>query len=271
MSRRKFPTVFVAIALVLLAAFGSTTFASAGKPTPTPPPGPTPTPGPSEVVVTIGFDDGNADQYTARTILAMHGMHATFFVNSGVIGDSDHLTWAQLSDLYSDGNEITGHGLTHANLKKLKGLALRQEICGDRVNLFDHGFQPTSFAYPFGNYNSNTVQALKDCGYNSGRTVSQGPDTIPPHDPYATWAMPSVKNSTSVATIESWITQAEQSGGGWVQLVFHHVCDNCDVYSITPANFTSLLDWLEPRSTNGTVVKTTDEVIGGVVKPPVAP
>lgn len=268
---KNYARVFITVVTVLLMAVSSTTLASAGKPTPTPPPGPTSTPGPSVVYVTIGFDDGYADQYTARAILAAHNMHATFYVNTGVVGDSVHLNWTQLTDLVTDGNEIGGHGLTHANLKNLKGTALRQEVCGDRLNLFNHGFQPASFAFPFGNYNSNTIQALKDCGYNSGRTVSMGPDTIPPHDPYATWAMPSVKNSTSVATIEGWIMQAEQSGGGWVQLVLHHVCDNCDVYSITPANFTALLDWLQPRAANGTVVKTVNDVIGGLGKPPVAP
>lgn len=257
----------IVFVLVLLMAFGSSSLASAGRPKPTP----TPPPGPAPVTVTIGFDDGYADQYLARAILAAHAMQATFYVNTGVVGDSVHLTWAELTGLFADGNEIGGHGLTHANLKNLKGTALRQEICTDRINLFDQGFQPVSFAYPFGNYNSNTIQALKDCGYNSGRTVSLGPDSLPPHDPYATWAMPSVKNSTSVATIEGWITQAEQSGGGWVQLVFHHVCDNCDVYSISAANFTALLDWLQPRSASGTVVRTVNEVIGGVVKPPIAP
>ncbi len=264
MSRNLFRILLVFV-LVALMALGSNTLASAGKPTPTPPPGPGP------VTVTIGFDDGYADQYLARAILAAHGMQATFYVNTGVVGDSVHLTWTDLTNLYADGNEIGGHGLTHANLKNLKGTALRGEICTDRINLFDHGFQPVSFAYPFGNYNSNTIQALKDCGYNSGRTVSLGPDSLPPHNPYATWAMPSVKNSTSVATIEGWITQAEQSGGGWVQLVLHHVCDNCDVYSISAANFTALLDWLQPRSASGTVVRTVNEVIGGGVKPPVAP
>jgi peptidoglycan/xylan/chitin deacetylase (PgdA/CDA1 family) len=227
-----------------------------------------PTHAAGQTVVTIGFDDGNADQYTARAILSAHNMRATFFVNTGVIGDATHLSWTQLSDLYADGNEIAGHTLTHANLKKLKTAALRQEICGDRVNLFNHGFQPASFAYPFGSYDSAAVQTVKDCGYNSARTVSQGPDIIPPHDPYATWAMPSVKNSTSVATMEGWVTQTEQAGGGWVQLVIHHVCNNCDVYSITPADFNVLLDWLQ---THGTVVKTTTEVIGGIVKPPVNP
>ena len=165
---------------ILLLAFSGTSPVSAGRPTPTPPPGPTPTPKPSIVYVTIGFDDGNADQIAIRSVLSAHNMHATFFIPSGQIGDSSHLTWVQLADLYADGNEIGGHGLNHIRLTRLATADLCQEVCADRVNLFSHGFQPVSFAYPFGSYNSTVIQALKDCGYNSGRTVSMGPDTIPP-------------------------------------------------------------------------------------------
>jgi hypothetical protein len=56
-----------------------------------------------------------------------------------------------------------------------------------------------------------------------------------------------------------------------VQLVFHHLCDQCDAYSISPADFTALLDWLQPLAAAGTTVKTTAEVIGGQVQPPVEP
>jgi uncharacterized protein (DUF2267 family) len=65
------------------------------------------------------------------------------------------------------------------------------------------------------------------------------------------------------------VTGAEQHGGGWVQLVIHHVCDRCDAYSMTAADFQALLDWLAPRAAAGTVVQTTAQVIGGPVQPPV--
>ena len=61
-----------------------------------------------------------ADQYGALALLNAHGMHATFYVNSGPIGDADHMSWAQLGDLAAAGNEIAGHTVTHANVKKLK-------------------------------------------------------------------------------------------------------------------------------------------------------
>jgi peptidoglycan/xylan/chitin deacetylase (PgdA/CDA1 family) len=241
------------------------------------PPPPPPPPGESGTVVTIQFDDGVADQAGALPILNEHGMHATFYVNTGVIGDPDHLSWEQLQQLATAGNEIAGHTLHHVNLKPLKPADARVEVCQDRNNLLEHGLRATSFAYPFGGFDAGTQQVVKDCGYNSGRGVSGVDDaktfaeTIPPLDVYATRTPPNPKQGTTVETIESYVTAAEEHGGGWVQLVFHHLCNQCDAYSITPADFDALLDWLQPRAANGTVVKTTDAVIGGPLNPPVTP
>jgi peptidoglycan/xylan/chitin deacetylase (PgdA/CDA1 family) len=228
-------------------------------------------------VVTIQFDDGYADQYPTLAVLRARGLHATYYVNSGPVGDADHMSWPQLTDLAAAGNEIAGHTVTHANLKKLKTALARQEVCGDRVTLFDHGFTPVSFAYPFGAFDAGAQQVVAACGYNSGRGVSGVDDrrtfaeTIPPAAAYATRTPPNVKSGTTLATVQSYVTAAEQHGGGWVQIVIHHVCDRCDAYSITLADFTALVDWLAARAASGTVVRTTAEVIGGPVRPPVAP
>ena len=230
-------------------------------------------------VVTLQFDDGNADQYATLAVLNPHGMHATYYINSGPIGDADHMSWAQLTDLAAAGHEIAGHTVTHANLKKLKTGPARQEVCGDRVALFSHGFAPVSFAYPFGSFDAVAKQVVAACGYNSGRGVSgvNGrrvfAETIPPADAYATRTPANVKSGTTLATIQGYVTGAEQHGGGWVQIVIHHVCDRCDAYSITLADFTALVEWLAARAAagTGTVVQTTAEVIGGPVLPPVAP
>src|SRR5712692_1334576 len=71
-------------------------------------------------VVSLTFDDGRATAYTARSILANHNMHATFFLNSPLIGSSSfYMTWQQVGDLYSDGNEIGGHTAYHADLPQI--------------------------------------------------------------------------------------------------------------------------------------------------------
>jgi hypothetical protein len=87
---------------------------------------------------------------------------------------------------------------------------------------------------------ATTFIVVKDCGYNSGRGVS-GVDgtsvfaeTMPPADAYATRTPPNPKQGTTLETIEGYVTGAQTHGAGWVQLVFHHLCDGCDAYSITP-------------------------------------
>jgi hypothetical protein len=86
--------------------------------------------------------------------------------------------------------------------------------------------------------------------------------------PYGTTAS---AEGTTVATIEGYVTAAAQHGGGWVQLVFHHICNQCDAYSITALDFQALLDWLQANAPAGTVVETTAQVIGGPFQPPAAP
>jgi peptidoglycan/xylan/chitin deacetylase (PgdA/CDA1 family) len=227
-------------------------------------------------VVTIQFDDGNADVYQWVSSLSTHGFGATFYVNSGSIETSGHLTWAQLTALSQAGNEIASHTVNHVNIKKLKLADARFQVCQDRVNLAAHGFQPESFAYPFGSFNSTVeTQVVQYCGDNSARGVSGVNDrrvfaeTIPPLNAYATRTPPDPKQGTTVATIEGYVTSAEQNGGGWVQLTFHHICDGCDAYSITAANMQALVEWLSTQVTTGAVaVETTRQVIGGTYKTP---
>lgn len=218
-------------------------------------------------VVSLQFDDGVLDQNTVKDVLAARGMHATFYVNSGPVGDAAHMSWDQLTALAADGHEIAGHTVDHVNLKKLKPAALQHQVCDDRATLQAHGFDPVSFAYPFGGFDALAKQVVAGCGYTSGRGVS-GVDgrrtfaeTLPPADPYATRTPANVKSGTTLATIQGYVTGAEANGGGWVQLVFHHVCDHCDPYSITLADFTALVDWLAARQPQGTVVLTTAEAM----------
>ena len=228
-----------------------------------------------QTVVTIQFDDGNADAFQWNS-LNNYGFPATYYVNSGSIDTAGHLTWAQLTTLSQAGNEIASHTVDHVNIKKLKLADARTQVCQVRVNLADHGFQPESFAYPFGSYDATVeTQVVQYCGDNSARTVSGVNDrkvfaeTIPPLDPFATRTPADPKQGTTVGTIEGYVTSAEQNGGGWVQLTFHHICDGCDAYSIPAANMQALLDWLNTQVTTGAVaVKTTEQVVGGTYTAP---
>jgi peptidoglycan/xylan/chitin deacetylase (PgdA/CDA1 family) len=263
------------IGALALAVFGSgwalpTTTATAADPVPIVL---TPT-----VFVTIGFDDGTVDQFAVRRPLRKHGMHATFFINSGLIGDPDHMTVEQLQALEAAGNEIGGHTVDHANIQPLSTAEATAEVCGDRATLTGWGFTVTSFAYPFGSYDANSEAIVASCGYDSARTVSgvsihvskdKIGETLPPLDPYATRTPPNAKKATKLSTMERYVTNAEtavaSSGQSvWIQFVFHRYCDaHCGAYTVQPAKFTALLDFLQQEVGAGRVsVQTTAEAIG---------
>ncbi len=236
---------------------------------------------PGQTVVSIEFDDAIANQYLARPLLASHHMKATFYVNSGNLVNSYHMTWSQIHELYADGNEIAGHTSNHPHLTQLSTEEATRQICTDRSTLLSQGFQPTDFAFPFGDYNSAVLSLPQHCGYNSARDVNgvRSPsceeeescpfaETIPPANPFLTRTPRNILVTDTLANIEGYVTQAEQNGGGWVQLVFHHICNECETYAVTEANFAALLNWLATQQ--NTTTATVQQVIGGTLQPAVS-
>jgi len=269
--RTRRATVGASIA-ILVASFGWAQPMEAGASDPVPLVAP-------PVVVTIGFDDGTADQFGALEALKLHHMHATFFINSGFIGDPDHLSEEQLGALAAAGNEIGGHTVDHANIQPLSTAEATAEVCDDRATLMGWGvtwgFTVTSFAYPFGSYDANSEEVVKSCGYDSARTVSGvsihvGKDkigeTLPPLDAYATRTPPNPKKATKLSTMKQYVLNAEAAATGeslWIQFVFHRYCEaHCGAYTVQPAKFAALLDFLEAETVDGRVsVLTTAEAI----------
>ena len=232
-------------------------------------------------IVSLTFDDSDEDQYTnALPALESHDMHGTFYAITGQVGvDSGSLTLPQLQTMYNAGNEIGGHTVLHPNLTQISTAEATREICDSRDTLLNWGFPVTDFAYPYSASNSTVEGIVKQCGYNSAREdgditspygcVSGCPmaETIPPLDPYNIRAPQSIQDNWSLSQIEGLVTQAEDNGGGWTVLVFHHICDDaCNPYSVTPENFNALLSWLQTQNVS---VETVAQVIGGPVQPAV--
>jgi peptidoglycan/xylan/chitin deacetylase (PgdA/CDA1 family) len=238
---------------------------------------------PAPTTVSLTFDDAQATQYhQARGPLQSHGMDGTFFVNTGdlCVGSCSgayHMTWAQVHDLAADGNEIGGHTLNHIDLEDptIPLAEKRRQICDDRQALITEGLDPVSFAYPYSNRDATAIALVQECGYNSARIVGGAnttPETIPPGDRFQTETPSFGDGEMTLAQMQDAITRAEQGDGGWVQLVFHGICDSvCNEGWVKPATFNALLDWLAPRAAHGTVVKTVRQVIGGPSGPPPPP
>lgn len=235
---------------------------------------------PVTTVVSFTFDDDRATQSVAAPMLAAHAMHGTFYVNSDTVGQPGRLTWGQLSDISAAGNEIAGHTLDHLDLTTLDASQIQWQVCEDRGRLLKHGFAVTDFAYPYGaGWTDGTIRStIQGCGYNSARrawglvsaqcgSCTAYAETIPPADVWGVMTAENPQETTSLETIEGYITAAENHGGGWVILVFHDICTGCNQYSTPQSTLQALLDWLQPRAANGTVVKTMADVIGGPLQP----
>lgn len=224
----------------------------------------------SNAIVSITFDDGNADNYLIRQALADNNLHATFYVVSGFTGSAGYMSLDELQGLYEDGNEIGGHTLSHVSLGNVRGDDLKNEVCQDRANLMGFGFEVVSFAYPYGYYDEESMAAVRDCGYTNARIVTGGPQEFQWENPYELKAMPYVVGDTDVAKLKRYIQEAAHEDA-WAILTFHHICDYCDKFSFRYDQFVELSEWLGEQQHYGLKVMTVGEVIGGEVQPAVLP
>jgi peptidoglycan/xylan/chitin deacetylase (PgdA/CDA1 family) len=220
----------------------------------------------AQTVVSLTFDDGATSQFVyARPALAAHGMHATFYVNTGFIGSGAesssgyYMSWPQLAQLAGEGHEIGGHGLDNSNLTTeiTDPEGRRHAVCDDRQNLVAHGFSPVSFSYPHGNFDAALEAVVFSCGYANARIVGGLYDSacvrcpvaesIPPRDPYAIGSNSDVTGQLTADALEGYVTRASLAGGGWVPLNLHDICNAADcpprAYngSITPSELSKFL------------------------------
>jgi peptidoglycan/xylan/chitin deacetylase (PgdA/CDA1 family) len=166
-------------------------------------------------------------------------------------------------------------------------------VCDNFQALAQAGFNPVSFAYPYGSYDSTAEQIVQSCGFSDARTTGgldnsgtgAGPvyaETMPPQNLYALRA---VYNSTapaglSLSFLENSVIGTAQNGGGWAPLTFHKICSqtydpnnysSCTSDTASPIEldtFTAFLTWLQNAgqpggAPAGTVVKTVRQVING--------
>jgi len=230
-----------------------------------------------DTVVTFTFDDIWEDQRPALDVLEQHQMNATIYAISSRVSARGSLGLLDLKGYVQHGFEVGGHTVDHVDLTTVSADEAAHQVCDDRVKLINMGFELRSFAYPHGAHDPAVERLVHDCGYDSGRALpglrSPGygclegcppAESIPPMDPYVIRTPTTVRDSTTVEMLKTYVTQAEESGGGWVPLVFHHICDNgCADNSVSIATFSEFVDWLDERPTT-----TKVQTVGRVMHPP---
>ena len=136
---------------------------------------------PKPVILT--FDDGSETTYsTALPILQRYDFTGVSYVVLNYIGIPRYMTVEQIRGLYAAGWEIGSHGLSHVDLTS-SPRKQEAEVSESRKRLEKWlGVPVTSFAYPFGVYDDDSLHYVHLAGYVAamglGKESLQGPKNL---------------------------------------------------------------------------------------------
>lgn len=124
----------------------------------------------------LTFDDGNASDYDiALPALLERGLHATFFILTGRIGQPGSLNAKQIVALHEHGMGIGSHGITHTAWTALSCAALENELIQSKAALERLiSASVVSAGIPFGLYNRTVLTGLRKAGYTAAYSSDGG-------------------------------------------------------------------------------------------------
>lgn len=127
--------------------------------------------------IMLTFDDGYRDFYTgAFPILKKYNVKSVAYIISGFINKPNNLTDSQLEEIAKSGLvEIGAHTVHHLALKGLSDQTAKDEIINSKIQLEQKlGIPITAFAYPYGSFDINTIQFVKEAGFRTAVSTIPG-------------------------------------------------------------------------------------------------
>lgn len=127
--------------------------------------------------IILTFDDGYRDFYTyAFPLLKQEQTKATLYVVPGFLEGSNYLTHQQLEEIAKNGLiDIGAHTVHHVSLRQRSLSVVTQEITQSQVMLQDELHIPiVSFAYPYGTFDDQAIQVVKNSGFTTGVSTVPG-------------------------------------------------------------------------------------------------
>lgn len=129
--------------------------------------------------ILLTFDDGHRDFYTnAFPILQKYQVHATNYVISGFLGESDFMTVNQVKTIAQSGLiEVGDHTVHHIDLKGAPLKEVESEINDSKKTLENIIGEPVvSFAYPAGSFDTQAEDVVKQAGFETAMSTIPGED-----------------------------------------------------------------------------------------------
>lgn len=126
----------------------------------------------------LSFDGIYKNVYDNMDVL--EGKDVTFFIVGDLVGKDntfdagmpyeEYCTWDQIMEMVKHYKIKLGwHSWSHRDLSKIVYSEVIKEVTPP--------FPMTDFAYPYGNFDSDTKRALRQLGYERGWSVTQGDGT----------------------------------------------------------------------------------------------
>lgn len=116
-----------------------------------------------EKVASISFDAawGNEDTEQLINILDKYNVKATFFV----VGDWVDKYPESVKQLSDAGHEVMNHSNKHPHMPELSKDKMRDELtqCNNKIEAIT-GVKPILFRAPYGDYNNEVIQTVRECG-----------------------------------------------------------------------------------------------------------
>jgi hypothetical protein len=121
-------------------------------------------PGPARAGLALAFDDNSIEEWLGiRDLLASHHARVTFFITRyAILTDAER---AGIDTLAADGHDIQPHSVTHPHgIAYVRDNGLDAYVTDEAVPSMDvlraAGYEPTAYAYPFGEHTDAMDQAL---------------------------------------------------------------------------------------------------------------
>lgn len=127
--------------------------------------------------VVLTFDDGYKDFYTdAFPILRKYNVKSSEYIVSGFLGRPNYMTETELKEISKSRLvEIGAHTVHHLALTGLPENAVKNEIEQSKIQIESIiGESVTTFAYPYGFFDINTVQIAKKEGFRTALSTIPG-------------------------------------------------------------------------------------------------
>ncbi|MGZ9275416.1 MAG: chitosanase [Nitrospira sp.] len=209
----------------------------------------------SDGMLSLSFDDGWVSHYdNALPILDNAGIDGTFYINTVPIieGWEGYLTPEQVQALSASGHEIGSHSRTHAQLPGLSESELNNEVAFSREEFELLGIgQPSTFAYPYGEFDEQVKDAVAGSGFSAARGVEAGYNEFGT-DPYAL-RVQEVDAGTSLDTAKNWIDEAA-ARDSWLILMFHQLDYSGAAYGTTPDVLQGITDYINEGGIQTTTI-----------------